>query len=55
MHFWQGEGNLGVALSFLDVCSRAMGAAPQGDAAVLRNLESRSKDLKEEREALGRV
>lgn len=27
-----------------------MGAAPQGDASVLRNLESRSKDLKEKRE-----
>lgn len=52
--FLAGWVKPGFALSLLHLCSRAVGAAPQGDAAVLRNLESRSKDLKEEREALGR-
>lgn len=45
----------GCSVSCVDVCSRAGAAAPQGGAAVLRNLESGNKDLNEEREVLQRA
>jgi len=43
------------AVSCMVVCSRAEGAASHGGAAVLRNLESGSKGLNEEREVLQRA